>query len=1037
VFPFNNIKDDIHFKLTISENSQDKFTLDKLETLEFNPFEINNDDDIFHSNVDPDLQYYNDQTYLENVSNCKYFTEDTFSKTSEDLALKNCFSLIQLNIRSVPKNLSKFENYLSNINHCFSVIGISETWLNETNKHCYPISGYSHIGQCRNGRPGGGVSFYIRDPMTYRIIPELSYNESHLECIFIEIPKSETGLLKDTVIGMIYRPPNQDILKFIDSMTEILQFLRQENKVLYLMGDFNINLLDIERHIQSSECLDVLYSYSLFPLITKPTRITHNTATLIDNIFLNDISLVNTISGILFTEISDHFPIFTIISNSITTSKSNIRRNRILSSRNIEKFKNYLTATDWSEIIDNDNGVVAFDQFYSKFCSLYDKSFPMQTIKPNYSNKKQWLSEGMKKSIKCKNKLYIKQARNPTVANKENYKTYKRELNRILRKAERSHYQFLLHENKKNSKKLWSILKDVIGKGKSLSTPKQFVIDGKAETRPDFIANKFNQYFTNIGNNLAENIPATDLDPLSYIPSSITESIYLCDVDQLEVTKIINSLKNASAGCDGVHAKVVKESYSLFIEPLVHVLNLSIRQGFFPNSMKVAKVIPLYKSGDASKISNYRPVSILPLFSKILERLMYNRLKSFIDRHKILYKYQFGFRKNHSSNMALILLVDKIASAIERGDVVLGVFLDFQKAFDTVNHTILLKKMNKYGIRGVAYSWLKDYLNIREQFVSFDNIESDKTTIRCGVPQGSILGPLLFLLYINDLVHTSQTLMPILFADDTNIFLSGKSLYEVTEVMNDELGKIVEWLKANKLSLNVNKTHYMVFRSRRCPSFTNCSLSINDVVIEMVEHTKFLGVTIDSFLTWQKHISSVKGKVARGLGIICKAKRNLSKESLLTLYYSIIYPHLIYCVEVWGNSSACHVNSLFRLQKKTIKIIRSVPIRHPSDPLFREMRLLKVSQIYTFFSLLFIFKYLSKMLPDIFDDFFVQNKSIARRSTRQDCLMFVPNFRTTFYGRTLKVFGVRIWNEKCANSNRKCSIHTYKKKLKLQIMNEI
>jgi len=341
-------------------------------------------------------------------------------------------------------------------------------------------------------------------------------------------------------------------------------------------------------------------------------------------------------------------------------------------------------------------------------------------------------------------------------------------------------------------------------------------------------------------NTIAEKIPHTETDPVAYIKSSIPESVYLSDVDSTEVVKIIKSLKNASAGSDGVHAKIVKESYALYIEPLVHILNLSIRQGFFPNSMKIAKVVPLYKSGDAIKLSNYRPVSILPLFSKILERLMYNRLMSFIDKHKLLYKYQFGFRKNHSANMALILLVDKIASAIEKGEVVLGIFLDFQKAFDTVNHNILLQKLNKYGIRRTAHLWLKDYLNQRQQYVSFVNTESDKTMIRCGVPQGSILGPLLFLLYINDLVNTSQTLMPILFADDTNIFLSGKSLQDMINTMNNELEKIVEWLKANKLSLNVKKTHYMVFRSQRCHNLNaNSSLTINGVVIENVEHTKF------------------------------------------------------------------------------------------------------------------------------------------------------------------------------------------------------
>jgi hypothetical protein len=355
-------------------------------------------------------------------------------------------------------------------------------------------------------------------------------------------------------------------------------------------------------------------------------------------------------------------------------------------------------------------------------------------IKPSYSNRKSWLSEGLKKSIKIKNKLYVKQLRNSSQVNIEKYKNYKRQLNKLLKYAERSYYDGLLQENRSNTRKLWSILKDVINRKKSVNCPSQFLIGDKIETDKTIIANKFNLYFTNIGNDLADRIPTTDKDPLSYIPDIVQDSIFVQEVECGEVERCIKSLKNASAGFDGIHSKVVKNSYTLYLSPLVHVLNLSLAQGFFPDCMKVAKVIPLYKSGDAMHISNYRPVSILPLFSKVLERLMYSRLLSFINRHKILYKYQFGFRENHSTNMALIILIDKIASAIDKGEQVLGVFLDFQKAFDTVNHVILLKKLHKYGIRGIAFQWLSDYLDNRQQFVSFSCYESEKNICKMWCP---------------------------------------------------------------------------------------------------------------------------------------------------------------------------------------------------------------------------------------------------------------------------------------------------------------
>ena len=371
-----------------------------------------------------------------------------------------------------------------------------------------------------------------------------------------------------------------------------------------------------------------------------------------------------------------------------------------------------------------------------------------------------------------------------------------------------------------------------------MSVTKRFLHNGKIVEDGKEIADRFNNLFVNGGSTLAKEIPPVSKSPTEYRKENMMNCFYIRPVTEIEIVDIIISdFKDSAAGWDELKPSVIRGIKEFIKMPLRHICNLSFNTGVFPWELKVANVVPIFKSGDDMLFSNYRPVSVLPVFSEVIERLMYNRLIGFINDNDLLYEYQFGFQKGQSTYMALVILLDKISEALENGECVVGVFLDFSKAFDTVDHDILLMKMKSYGIIDTAYDWFKSYLCDRVQYVTYNAMQSNRSAITCGVPQGSTLGPLLFLLYINDLSSVSKSCFSVLFPDDTNVFIKGKNLQELCNRLNDEPNNIQNWISCNKLSLNVLKTHCIIFTPRN-KIVDGIEIKINNTSIARVSNTK-------------------------------------------------------------------------------------------------------------------------------------------------------------------------------------------------------
>ena len=342
----------------------------------------------------------------------------------------------------------------------------------------------------------------------------------------------------------------------------------------------------------------------------------------------------------------------------------------------------------------------------------------------------------------------------------------------------------------------------------------------KLQTCSKNIANSFNNFFVNIGPTLADDIPISNDTFSTYLTDAVGDTLFLKRVTQAEIIDLVNNTKSKkSKDHDDIDMCLVKKIIPYLVIPLEHIFNISLQTGVFPDCMKIARVIPLFKNGNINDFTNYRPISLLSQFSKILEKIFHNRMMSFIEEKNILYESQYGFRKNMSTSLAILELVENITSSIDGCKSTVGIFIDLKKAFDTVNHDILVKKLVHYGIRGVANKWICSYLSNRSQYVCINDTSSEcmkVTCDRCGVPQGSILGPALFILYINDMCNVSMLMKSIVFADDTNFFYSGDNLSQVCETVSTELDKLHSWFQVNKLSLNISKTNFMIFGNKQC-----------------------------------------------------------------------------------------------------------------------------------------------------------------------------------------------------------------------------
>lgn len=844
-------------------------------------------------------------------------------------------SFYHLNAQSLRNKEDHINEFIVSLGFEFDILAFTETWFN-TVYDVIQIDGYNAEYLNRCSKKGGGVALYIKNAVRYEVMAEHCAMSGDYELLFIRC--------KNFITGVVYRPPSGSLVEFFRQFEILLDSLSSIDIPVVILGDFNIDLLK-SGDTSVNEFVDLLSMYGFSNNITLPTRINASSKTLIDLCLTNqDKSAVK--AGVLVSAVSDHLPLFCFIpkySLPHVLAENSTKTTRMITKHAVDNFREHIASVNWNEILNGKNcdPNLFYNAFLEKIIEIYEYSFPVVQIRKFKKARKPWITYELVKRIKARDKLFgnFLKSRDPEVL--KQYKKFRNKLNADIKKSRVDYYAKKFTDILYDPKKTWRTLKDLLRPARS-SLPQELTLGDKVLSGKP-LAEVFNQHFLSFGafdsegnNNFAK-----------YMNTSLQNTMYLNPVTPTEIVRIIKNLKNSSAcGYDGIKVAPIKAAADLLCNVICDLTNLVFSTGTFPDNMKIARVVVLHKGGATDCIGNYRPISILPLFSKIIEKALNSRLSGHLQKHNLLSTHQYGFQSGKSTESALLEIRDKIIANIENQQYTIGIFLDFNKAFDSIKHDILFSKLPSYRLRGIALELVRNYLSHRIQFVEMNDVKSDVADIRYGVPQGSILGPTLFLLYINDIVAIPETPDIVLYADDTNVFFSSDSISSLIPLINNWLESLSLWLSATQLCLNVKKTKYMVFAPINKPVELVSPLLFQSQPLEKVSEYKFLGVVFHENLRWTHHVNYIKRNIAQTIGMVNKYRTLLPSRLKRQLYFSTVHSRLHYCLLVWGVTSNTNMEALLRMQKRCIRVVHNLSMCEHTSEHFQEDRILPIRNMY-------------------------------------------------------------------------------------------
>jgi hypothetical protein len=920
--------------------------------------------------------------------------------------------VLNQNIRSLRKNFDLFLSHLESEKLSPDIIVLTEIWVNRDEINFYKIPGYNVYSRCNESYRSGGVAVYIRD--CYRCDGARERDDvASADCVQLDCQASD--LDRFTLLA-VYRLHSSSPAQFISDMEVVFDELEGQNIVYAADGNINI----ISQSSEADAYLEFMSSRGMLSLVNEPTRILGNSESCIDHTFIRFFNKTGqsrvTNTTVFHFNITDHS---TVVSNiSLLGKIPNISQNKIIKKLDLTKLTSSLHNADWGRVFKQITVSDAFSTFFEILNYFVAKSEVQIKFKKGFVKIKPWMTNNLLLKIQKRKSIYKQLISNPNnMRLKKYYINFRNKLNVEIKLTKEQFYKLKFDRNSGNMKGQWNIVNELIGESSRTNDISEIHGRNGVINEEIGIANEFNEFFLDV---------AEAIKPKSttkYLPPEYNEtfrqktfyksSFFMAPTTPEEILSIINKLKNGKApGYDQINSSIIKKIAPEIINVLSYLFNFSLASGEFPQCLKRAVVIPIFKRGDNKQPGSYRPISLLSVFAKILEKIVKIRLINFFDKNSFFSNNQFGFRQGLSTESALITFMESTYSLINSGKLCSALFIDITKAFDTVDHKILLKKLWNAGVRGLPYQWFSSYLIGRNQCVRIGDSVSNFGVLNCGVPQGSVLGPILFLIYINDLCNGTFNGQLVAFADDTAFIYGNENIQELHNKMSIDLYLLRLWFDSNYMVLS-EKTKFMIFSLRDKLSFQlplkyheiDCSksnvTSCTCLKLDQVNCMKYLGLLIDENLSWKSHVSKLKKELFLSLRKFYLLRHLCPVKVLCCIYHALVGSRISYGIACWGGAYASTLYPVITLQKRFVRIISGKDRFEHAWPLFVSLKIFPLRNLY-------VFKVL-KM-------FFIRSSSYCIKRTcmynlrRQDTI-FVPKSNLTLYQNFYTCSAPRLFNK--------------------------